>query len=92
MVAERRVEMASEREMYRVIKLLLYIFLNGICSPSELGRGLHLVKDKYASGNFGFEGKKIPRYTSWRRGHSAIFLQTRNDFSNKLSGTLEVSF
>ena len=39
--------------MYRVIKLLLYIFLNSTCSPG-VGEGFTLVKDKYASGNFSF--------------------------------------
>ena len=62
MEAERRNEMASEGEMYRVIKLLLYIFLNSRCSPG-VGEGFTLVKDKYASGNFSLRGK-IPRYTS----------------------------
>lgn len=56
MEAERRNEMASEGEMYRVIKLLLYIFLNNV--PPGVGEGFTSVKDKYASGNFSF--RKIP--------------------------------
>lgn len=87
--AERRNEMASEgEEMYRVIKLLLYIFLNSTCSPG-VGEGFTLVKDKYASGNFSFREDSPDTLLETRR--AAIFLKTRNYFGNKLSGTLEVS-
>lgn len=39
--------------MYRVIKLLLYIFLNSTCSRG-VGEDFATVKDKCASGNFSF--------------------------------------
>lgn len=50
--AERRNEITSEREMYLVIKLLLYIFLNGTFSSGVVKAVLG--QRQYASGNFYF--------------------------------------
>lgn len=80
--------MASE-EMERVIKLLLYIFLNSACSRGE-GEDFSTLKDKCGERQFFLQERFADTLLQPRR--SAIFLKTRNYFSNKLSGTLELDF
>lgn len=83
---KRRNEMASEGEMYRVIKLLLYIFLNSTCSPQSGWRLRFWSKTSMQVAIL--PSGEIQAIHFSRLGAAAIFLKTRNYFSNKLSETL----
>lgn len=75
--------MASEKKMYQVIKLLLYILLNSARGGLRFGQR-HSLQVAISPA-----GGKIPRYTSGEPAPGRNFpSKTRNYFGNKLSGTL----
>lgn len=67
--------------MYQVIKLLLYIYLNSICSPGVC-EDFTLVKDKYASGNFSLREDTLIHFSeTWAHGN---FLENEKLFQQQV--------
>lgn len=76
--------MASEKKMYQVIKLLLYILLN-----SARGGDSALVKDTVCKWQFLPPEGRFPDTLLEKPAPGRNFpSKTRNYFGNKLSGTL----
>lgn len=72
-------------EMYQVIKLLLYIYLNSICSRGVC-EDFTSVKDKYASGNFSLREDSLIHFSE-TRAHSN-FLENEKLFQQQVKRNL----
>lgn len=72
-------------EMYQVIKLLLYIYLNSICSRGVC-EDFTSVKDKYASGNFSLREDSLIHFSeTWAHSN---FLENEKLFQQQVKRNL----